>query len=187
MIIGITGTNGAGKGTVVEYLVKEKGFTHYSVREFLIEEIKRRGMPVDRTSMRFVGNDLRKTHAPGYIAKELLRRAQEGGGNAIIESLRNVGEAQYMREEGMLVWAVDADRTIRYERVVLRGSDTDKVTFEQFCEQEDKEMNATASYDMNVFAIIKMADEVFENSGTREELFVQVEKALAQAGTLSRP
>ena len=27
--IGITGTLGAGKGTIVDYLVKEKGFVHY--------------------------------------------------------------------------------------------------------------------------------------------------------------
>jgi dephospho-CoA kinase len=36
-IIGITGTIGAGKGTVVEYLVGQKGFDHYSVRSFLID------------------------------------------------------------------------------------------------------------------------------------------------------
>ena len=36
--IGITGTLGAGKGTIVEYLQKEKGFSHYSVRAFLTDE-----------------------------------------------------------------------------------------------------------------------------------------------------
>ena len=36
-IIGITGTIGAGKGTIVDYLVKQKNFKHYSVRNFLIE------------------------------------------------------------------------------------------------------------------------------------------------------
>ena len=34
IIIGITGTIGAGKGTIVELLIK-KGFKHYSVRDFL--------------------------------------------------------------------------------------------------------------------------------------------------------
>lgn len=36
-IIGITGTLGAGKGTIVEYLKDKKGFAHFSVREFLKE------------------------------------------------------------------------------------------------------------------------------------------------------
>jgi dephospho-CoA kinase len=41
MIIGITGTLGAGKGKIVEFL-KEKGFEHYSVREYLTQEIKKK-------------------------------------------------------------------------------------------------------------------------------------------------
>ena len=46
--IGITGTLGAGKGTIVDYLVKNRGFVHYSVRAFITEEIKKRGMEVNR-------------------------------------------------------------------------------------------------------------------------------------------
>lgn len=42
LIIGITGTIGAGKGTVSDYLVNKKGFKHFSVREFLIKEINKR-------------------------------------------------------------------------------------------------------------------------------------------------
>ena len=42
IIIGITGTLGAGKGTIVDYLVKERGFVHYSVRAFITEEIEKR-------------------------------------------------------------------------------------------------------------------------------------------------
>lgn len=45
LVIGITGTLGAGKGTIVDYLVDSKGFAHYSVRAYLIEEIKKREPP----------------------------------------------------------------------------------------------------------------------------------------------
>ena len=61
-IIGITGTIGAGKGTIVDYLVKEKGYVHYSVREFLAEEVKKRGLEVNRDTLTEVGNDLRAKH-----------------------------------------------------------------------------------------------------------------------------
>ena len=40
--IGITGTLGAGKGTIVDYLIKNRGFVLYSVRSFITEEINRR-------------------------------------------------------------------------------------------------------------------------------------------------
>ena len=50
MIIGITGTLATGKSTVAKILV-EKGFKHYSVRDFLVQEITRRGVGVTRDNM----------------------------------------------------------------------------------------------------------------------------------------
>ena len=178
MILGITGTNGAGKGTVVNFLVHHKKFNHFSVRNFLIEEIKRQGLPVDRPHMREVGNEMRKAHGPGYIAERLMEQALEETGNSVIESIRSVGEAEFLKSKGALLWGVDADRKTRYERVLLRQSETDQVSFEQFCIYEDREMVSTQPYDMNVFAVMKMADHIFLNNGTVEELFLQVEKVL---------
>lgn len=180
MIIGLTGTNGAGKGTVVEHL-KGKGFTHFSAREYIVEEIKRRGLPIDRTNMNFVGNDLRKQGGVASTARALFARAQAAGGDAIIESIRNIGEAEFLKAHGAYIFAVDADRKLRYERAVLRGSATDKVSFEEFCAQEDKEMAQTAAYDMNVFGVMNMADAVIQNNGTLDELRASVDAALERA------
>ena len=178
MIIGITGTNGAGKGTVVDYLVKQKGFTHYSARNFIVEEVERRGMPVNRDSTNIVGNDLRATNGPGYIIEQLFAQAKGAGGSGVIESLRAVGEAEFLKAQGALLWAVDADRGARYERSIKRGSGTDHVTFEQFCEQEDRELSQTERHKMNIFGVMKMADAVLTNNSTPEELYAQVEETL---------
>ena len=83
MIIGITGTLGAGKGTVADYLVKERGFKHLSVREYLIEEIKKRGLAVNRDNMVLVANDLRVKFGPGYIAEQLYEKAVEIEGDCV--------------------------------------------------------------------------------------------------------
>jgi broad-specificity NMP kinase len=88
MIIGITGTLGAGKGTIAEYLVKKRRFHHFSVRKFLIQEIKKRKLPVNRDSMVFVANDLRKKFGGGYIVEALYEKAFKKRGNSVIESLR---------------------------------------------------------------------------------------------------
>lgn len=177
MIIGITGTNGAGKGTVVDYLV-ENGFKHYSGRGFITEEIQKRGLPVNRDNTRLVANDLRQQHGPAYIAESLYARAQATGGDAIIESIRAVGEAEFLKQHGAYILAVDADRKVRYERVVGRGTELDKVTFEQFCEQEDREMGATDAWDMNIAGVMRMADYIITNDGTFEELRAQVGQIL---------
>lgn len=178
MIIGITGTNGAGKGTVVDYLIRHKGFVHGSARDLIREELAKRGLELNRDNTRLVANELRKTHGPGYIAEELLRRAQARGGDTVIESIRTVGEAEYLKSQGAHIWAVDAERKTRYERVVLRGSETDKISFEQFCAEEDREMAQTEKFDMNIRGVMAMADMILTNNGTPDELYAQVEQAL---------
>jgi dephospho-CoA kinase len=175
MIIGITGTNGAGKGTVVDYLVEKKGFAHYSAREFLLQEIRRRGMPENRSSLRDVANDLRKDHGPAYVIQKLYEEAEKVGANAIIESVRTIGEAEFLESVGAKLLAVDAERKTRYERIVKRAQVTDAVTFEEFCIQEDREMNSTEPWDMNVFGVMKICDFRLENNGTLEELHAQID------------
>jgi dephospho-CoA kinase len=175
MIIGITGTNGAGKGTVVDYLIEKKGFTHHSVREFLLEEIRKRGLPEDRNSMRDVANELRQKHHPAHVIETLHTRAKGSAEHVIIESVRTVGETEFLKSVGAKMLAVDADRKLRYERVVVRGSSTDKISFEKFCEQEDREMTSTEPWDMNVFGVMKLCDFMLENNGSLEELHTQID------------
>jgi dephospho-CoA kinase len=69
--IGITGTIGAGKGTIVDFLVKEKGFKHFSARAFLLAEINKRGMPETRDSMWAIAQEWRKNFSPGYMMEQL--------------------------------------------------------------------------------------------------------------------
>lgn len=180
MIIGITGTNGAGKGTVVEYL-KTKGFRHFSARSFFAGEVEKRGFPVNRDTITEVANDLRAKYGPGYFTEEALKRADVLGGDVVIESIRSVGEAAYLKEQGATLWAVDADRKVRYERVVLRGSETDHVSFEEFTAHEEREMHNSDSTKQNIAGVIDMADVVITNNGNQDGLYAQVEEALKKA------
>ena len=181
-IIGITGTLGAGKGEVVNYLVEKYGFKHFSAREFIIEEIKRRGLPVNRDTTTPVANDLRAKYGSDYIAKELFKRAVTAGGDAIIESIRTVGEAGALRATGkpFTFLAVDADKKLRFERVHRRKSELDDVTFEKFVEDEKREMTSTDPTKQNLSACIALADVVIQNNGTLEELHAQVDTALGK-------
>jgi dephospho-CoA kinase len=178
MIVGITGTNGAGKGIVVDYL-KSKGFAHYSASAFISEEVKRRGLPMNRDSMREVGNDLRRTNGPSYIVETLYAQAIQVGGDAIIESIREIAGAIFLKEHGAFLLAVDADHPIRYARFLLRRSDKDHVSFEEFCEQEDKEMEKAEAFDMNIKNVMNMADFRIENNGDLETLQKQVDEMLS--------
>lgn len=182
-MIGITGTLGAGKGTVVEYLVSEKRFRHYSVRAFLLEEIRRLGMPENRDSMVVVANSLREEHSPSWVTDQLYEQALIRGENCIIESIRTPGEIASLRSKGRFILiAVDADRELRYQRIITRKSETDHISFETFVDNEAREMNSTDPNKQNLRECIAQADYLLMNNGSREDLHASVERVLRQIG-----
>ena len=181
LIIGITGTLGAGKGTVVDYLVEKKDYDHYSVRAFLLEEIRRRGMPENRDSMVLVANELRASHGPSYVTDQLYDQAAQIGKNCIIESIRTPGEITSLRKQkSFYLFAVDALPAVRYQRIHLRKSETDQVSYMVFLGNEEREMTSTDPNKQNLAECIRQADFVFENNRDKEHLFAQVEMAIAK-------
>ena len=178
-IIGITGTLGAGKGTIVEYLTSKHGFAHFSVRAYLIKVINAQGKEVNRDTMVQTANQLRADNGPSYIAEELLKEAQESGVNCIIESIRTVGEVSALKSKGnFYLFSVDTDRKIRYERILLRGSETDLVSYEIFSENENREMTSNDPNKQNLSACMKLADYHFTNNSSFEDLYQQVDKII---------
>lgn len=180
-IIGITGTLGAGKGTIVAYLAGHYGFCHYSVRGFLAEEAARRGLPVNRDTFVAVANDLRARHSPSYITDELYVRAVRNGRDAVIESVRTPGEVLSLRRnDGFMLLAVDADPEVRYRRIVDRNSETDHVDFDTFLMNERREMSSDDPNRQNVGRCMEMADHILLNNADREALYRQIDKIMSR-------
>jgi dephospho-CoA kinase len=179
VIIGITGTLGAGKGTIVDYLVSEKGFRHFSVRAFLVKEIERRGIPVNRDSMTSVANELRARFSPSYVTDCLYEEALKGQQSCVIESIRTPGEIASLRQKGRFhLFAVDADPKLRFQRISLRRSETDSVSYETFLANEAREMTSDDPNKQNLAACISQADFLFLNNGNVAELHDQIAQAL---------
>ena len=170
IILGITGTNGAGKGTVVEYLVKQKNL--------ISEEIERMGLPVNRENMIVVGNELREKYGADVIVERLMGRAMGERGNIIIESIRTLAEVKKIKEDGGILLAVDADQKLRYERNEKRGSNKDGISFEQFLDFEEKESQSVDSNKQNLVICRQEADYIVENNGSVEELHQKIEEIL---------
>lgn len=178
-IIGITGTLGAGKGTIVDYLNTRHGFKHFSVRGYLMQVIKAQGKEVNRDSLTHTANELRAQHSPSFIAEELYTEALKSGTNCIIESIRTVGEVQALKSKGnFTLFSVDADRKIRYERIVLRGSETDRISFDIFAANEERELTATDPNKQNLTACMQLADVHFTNNGTFDDLYRQLNQVI---------
>jgi dephospho-CoA kinase len=174
MIIGITGTQAAGKGAVVEEL-KKKGFTHYSAREYLASKVLESGLTLERHNFQKTADKLRKAYGSEFVVKELYNQAQEKGGNTIIESIRTIGEVEFLRKQtNFLLVSIDADVNTRYERAISRKSELDHVSFEQFVNQEKAELENTEAHMMNIRKCIDLSDIKLTNNGTLEELKEQI-------------
>ncbi len=176
MLIGITGTDGAGKGTVVDYLVQKKDFTHYSARAIFIDELTKQGRGLTRIDLRLMGNELREKYGNDFLVTYYLKKMSEDNvQNAVIESIRAVSEAEALKKAGGVLLAVDADQELRYTRVQERRSESDRVSFEQFAEHEKLENNDPNPHGMQKQRVIEMADYVIKNDGNREDLFDKID------------
>ena len=185
LIIGITGTNASGKGTIVDILKKDFGFKHLSVREYIAKEVKRKNLKVTRETLIETANEIRKEHSPSYIVEQLYKEAEKLQKPVVIESIRTVGEVKALRKKpNFLLIAVDADRKTRYERSLRRNSETDNLSYKQFIQTEEREMTSKDEGKQNLRKCIEMTDIVILNNGTIEDLRKQVRRIASFSDTL---
>jgi cytidylate kinase len=144
-LIGIGGTNGSGKDTLGQYLADEHGWLFISVSDILRDELKKRGLPIERQHLRELSAEWRKEFGSGVLIDKAFKiyEAEEGKYKGlVVASLRNPGEAEEVHRLGGIVVWTDGDPKVRYERIYNRARGTeDNKTFEQFLAEEQAEMH----------------------------------------------
>ena len=180
-IVGITGTVWAGKWTVVDYMVATMWFVHFSVRDYLEQELDKLWLPHDRDNMSMLADNLRKEHGLSYVIDQVFQQASALGKDSIVESIRCVGEIDKLRKyPDFFLLGVDADQKVRYERVVKRWSSTDHISYDEFVEQENREIHTKNPYEKNLVVCLQLADAVIVNDGTPQQLYLEVERIFAR-------
>lgn len=176
-IIGLSGTNGAGKGVVGHTLALKHNFLFISVTDLLREEAKRRGLSIERENLRLISSEWRRKYGNSVLvdrAFEQYQELEEKYAGVAIDSIRNPYEADKIHELGGIVVWVDANIHTRYERIqrnlAERGRNTeDSKTFEQFQVEEEIEMRTPPGGDdanLNMGAVKARSDMVINNEGT---------------------
>jgi dephospho-CoA kinase len=184
-IIGIGGTDGAGKDSLGEYLAREHGWLFLSVTDILRKEAKNRGMVLSRSTLKIISAEWRRENGLGVLIdkaiEESKNRVKQDDG-LVIASLRNPGEADRVHEYGGKVIWVDADPKIRYGRVAARKRGTeDEVTFQEFLAEEKEQMNhAGDEATLNLSGVKDRADIFITNdSASLAEFKRSIGEALA--------
>lgn len=149
-IIGIAGTNGAGKDTLGELLAERCGYKFRSVSDILRDELTNQGVPHEREHLRNLSTKWAVEHGPGVLSVKTIEayvaeEKAEGYKGLAIGSIRRPAEVQAIHEEGGIVLWVDADQKTRYERIRsgARGRVTDMLSYEDWAADEEREMNPT--------------------------------------------
>ncbi len=178
MIIGLTGTNASGKSSVADYLA-EKGFSRYSLSDELRMLLKKRRIAATRENLIKAGKYCREQHGRGYLA-ELVRR-KIGRKNAVVDSIRNLGEVAELRKaKDFFLLSVDAPVRIRFNRASKRMSERDQKTFEEFVAREKEELHGKGS-GQQIMACMKKADFRIDTRGGYEKLYKKIDDILKKA------
>lgn len=145
-IIGLAGTNGAGKDTLGDLRVTRQNARKVSLSEILRTEADKRGISHERENLGAISTEWGKKLGAGALSAMTIRNFYETRtvtetGLSIV-SVRRPEEARAIQREGGLMLWIDADREVRYQRILNanRGRVDDIKTFEEFCAEEDREM-----------------------------------------------
>ncbi len=171
-LIGLTGTNGSGKGEAAAYL-KKKGYAYFSLSDVIRNELHKDGKEDSRDNLIQKGNELRKKHGPDILARMVMEKVE---GKAVIDSIRNSSEVEYLRKEKeFILLAIDAPVELRYERVKQRGRQESVSTLEEFIKKEKEEMTDSEK-GQQLHSCMKMADFMIMNDGALEDLHLKLEE-----------
>ncbi len=173
-IIGLTGTNGSGKGAAAEFFMSH-GYAYLSLSDLIREELRGKNLEVSRDNLIKMGNDLRKNHGADILARRTMEQVR---GKTIIDSIRNSKEVAYLQsQENFMLLAVDAPPKIRYERVTIRGRNESAQTLEEFVAKENEEMTGLEK-GQQLQRCMRMADHLISNKGTLKEFHRKLEAYL---------
>jgi dephospho-CoA kinase len=173
-LIGLTGTNGAGKGEAAAFF-KTKGYAYASLSDIVRDELRARGLEITRDNLIRTGNELRTQFGPDVLARRTMAKVK---GPAVIDSIRNTREVDYFRaQKGFVLLAFDAPIGVRFARVAARGRDESAGTLEEFRKKEEEE-RAGGEAAQQLEACMAAADHLVLNTGTLDDLHRKLEKLL---------
>jgi len=181
IVIGLVGPIASGKGTVIDIL-KDKGYTPYSLSDALKEEIAARGLEITRFNCNRISNELRETQGTDVLARRTAEVIdQEKHELVAIDAIRNPLEIKFLQNKfGAKIIGVVADQKRRYEMFRERGTFTDEIQiFEQFKELDDREFAQKGSHKQQIKACLDAADVIIENNSTIQDLTQKVEKFIS--------
>lgn len=174
-IVALVGMPGTGKSVVTDYFEK-KGYHKIYFGGVTVEEVKRRGIPLNEANEKMVREEFREKYGMQAYATLNLPKIEEslGGGNVIIDGLYSWSEYKVLSDkfgERMNVLAIVSPRKARYERLAKRP--VRPLTYEETKSRDYSEIEK-----LEKGGPIAIADYTVLNDGTIEDLLKKMEETI---------
>jgi dephospho-CoA kinase len=175
MVLALAGMPGSGKGVFSE-VASSVGVPVYVCGDVVREEAVKRGLPVNRESMRRLMFELRGLEGLSVVVKRLMPRLMaEGSWVMVVEGVRSLAEVEELKKAfRVLVCAVHASPGVRFKRLACRGRGDDPRSVEEFKSRDMDELK------LGLGDVIALADRVFINEDGLEEFKGEVKRFLEE-------
>jgi dephospho-CoA kinase len=169
MLFCITGMPGSGKSIISE-TARSSGFKVVPMGDVIREEAEAKGIAKTPANLGELMLKLRREEGNDVVAKRCLARIRNER-LSLIEGVRSMDELMYFKKNSEIcLIAVHASPETRFERLLKRGRPDDPKDIETFRERDLRELN------VGLGSVIALANKVFVNEGTVEDLQRSVKK-----------
>lgn len=178
MIIGLTGRNASGKGTVADWFVAQQ-FGYVSLSDAIRQALREQGLEPTRDNMIAAGRNLRASGGAGVLAEKTLPLIALGA-DFVVDSIRNPAEVQVLRRRSDFVLLdIQADEAARYARLSARARAGDALDFKEFQRQERAELQSGDAAAQQLVSTAALADVTVNNDGDLAALIEKLQKLLS--------
>lgn len=157
-IVAVTGMPGAGKSTATKALVA-RGWKSVVMGDVIRTETRRRGLEANAKNTGDVMRLLREERGESAVADLCLEQIEESGAQrVVIDGIRSMAEVDAFRKKAsVLLVAIDASPSRRFELLRSRGRGDDPDTEQMFVSRDNRELG------VGIGESIALADETISN------------------------
>lgn len=186
MILIVVGLPGSGKSTIAEMLREEK-FDVIEYGDIWRELLKKAKIPLnDPKATREFTARLREKYGKDIYSKYAVKKIRKSMKHIVLMGLRSTYELDYIKKkvDKVDIIAVRSPFEARFNRLKRRAKPEDPKTIDDFKWLETREKRGflpdKKEEKHGVLVIMKQADYVIDNSGTKEELKLKLDRVLSK-------